>query len=371
MIKNDFTFKVDSAKISIPLSKCNIHYTQLQEAYQLLKSNLVTGELTMVKEYSGDPFVLNTDFGTYYKVWIENQIVKKGLCEPFVSVLINSKHLGKDYFKGITTDTFKQLYENVMSQKVFSCSFADFKEARYIDTDIAFDFKCTTSVEFPILKKNILSSCLDTKDWATTDKNNNSGIWTPKTPINIKPRDFATPSKPYLKFYSKEIDFKYRSTEFATKFDLFNEAKDLVRFEATIKNSKHKKLLKIDNVKTIWQLLNADLNKIASDIFKRYFEKRKFVKSKNETPMDKALIDIINLAIEKGATKEEIIRAFDRSDVSKRSNYNLMQKYHQLYSENKIKKEVFEANEISKSVFNILGVSEQLKINLTLDEDKG
>ena len=59
---------------------------------------------------------------------------------------------------------------------------------------------------------------------------------------------------------------------------------------------------------------------------------------KNETPMDKALIDIINFCIENGVTEEEVIKLFDRSDVSKRSNYNLRKKYNEIYPKLNFKK---------------------------------
>lgn len=360
---NNYNLKVDSAKISISLEYCEILNTDLLDAFQLDRTNLVTGEVETVKQYKGEPFILNTDYGTYYKIWIEPQLAGKGVSKLYLSVLINSKHLGEHYFKGITKDTVSLLYQNIMEQNVFKCSLEDFLDARFIDTDIAFDFKCTAE-HFEILKQNIKNSTLYPGLWASTHKSKNSGIWTPKTPSNIKPRDFATPSKPYVKFYSKEIDFKYRSNIFANHFGLVKQAENIVRFECTIKNSRHKELLKIQHIKNLKQLLNSDLNKIASDIFKRYFEKRKFVKSKSETPMDKVIIDLVNMAIKKGATKNDIYKIFDRADISRKSNHNLVSKYHKLYSENKIKKDLLEANETSKNVFEFLGVSEQLKIKL-------
>jgi hypothetical protein len=360
---NTYEIKVDSAKISIPLENCEILHKELQDQFILYKTNLETGEIDLVKEYTGDTFIKQTEYGTYYKIWIEHQATKIGNSDKFLSILINSKHLGKDYFKGITNETLPKLYENIMSQNIFKCTFDAFKNSRYQDTDVAFDFKCTDE-HFQILKQNIKHSTLYPELWTHTSKKNNSGIWTPATPSNIKPRDYATPSKPYIKFYSKEIDFIYKSIDFANYFNLHNEAKDIVRFEATIKNSKHKKLLKISHLKTFNELLNSDLKKIISDIFKRYFEKRKFVKQTEHTPMDKLLIDLTNLAISKGATKNEIYKAFDRTDVSRMSNHNLVSKYHKLYSKNLIKKDVLEANETSKNIFEFLGVSEQLKIDL-------
>lgn len=359
-----YNLKVDSCKLSIPLHKCYDVSPELVAYYKTMLVDIDTGEIRdkETKE-KREPFILNTDFGTYYKIWIEPQATKKGQSDFFLSVLVNSKHLGEHYFKGITKETLKDIYNVIMSLNMFKCSYDDFSDARYQDTDIAFDFN-TTKEHFEILKENIKRSTLYPELWASTSTEKNSGIWAPKTPKNIKPRDFATPTKPYVKFYSKEIDFKTKSALFATHYNLVSLATNVVRFEATIKNAEHKKLLKITSLKTISDLLNADLHSITKDIFRRYFEKRKFVKSKEDTPMDKVLIDLINTAIEQGANKETIFKIFDRSDVSRKSNYNLVKKYHSLYAEEKINTERLEANELSSNIFEFLGIDNQTKLPL-------
>lgn len=364
----EFNPKIDSAKLSIPLHLCHLTNLglQLKDKFLKEKTNLSTGETFSSETYNGEPFIINTDFGTYYKFWIEPQIIAKGQSDNFISVLVNSKHLGQDYFKGVTNDTVKELHKNIMDQNVFKCSFDDFLKARYQDTDICFDFNCDLE-QFKNLKDNILNSTLYADKWQRTDTQTNNGIWAPSAPkgsTKIKPRDLATPKHPYIKFYSKEIDFKTKSNLFAEHFNLIEQSKNIIRFECTIKNSRHKKLLKIDSLKTFGELLNSDLRAIQSDMFKRYFEKRKYIKGKEFTPMDKLLIDLIDIAIEKGADKNEIFRAFDRTDVSKKSNYNLVKKYHQLYSKDLINKKRMESNEISKEVFEFLGVSNQLKLDL-------
>lgn len=362
-----YKMKVDSCKLSIPLHECSEISKELVTYYKRILVDLSTGELIdkETKEQR-EPYTLNTDYGTYFKLWIEPQIISKGVSADFISVLVNSKHLGNDYFKGITKETFSTIYDVIMSLNVFKCSLDSFKNARYQDTDLAFDFE-TNKEHFEILKENIKRSTLYPDNWAITSKNNNSGIWAPKTPSNIKPRDYATPSKPYVKFYDKQIDFETKSNVFAKHFNLIEQSKNIVRFECTIKNAQHKKLLKITNLKTIADLLNSDLQTIAKDMFRRYFEKRKFVKSKEDTPMDKVLIDLINIAISQGADKETIFKAFDRVDVSRKSNYNLVQKYHSLYAEDKINIERLEANELSKNIFDFLGVETQTKLDLDLE----
>jgi len=357
-----YSVKVDSCKLSIPLNKCSDVSSQLTDFFKIQQINITTGELKETDVEKRLPFVLNTEYGTYYKIWLESQISSNG-SELFLSLLINSKHLGVDYFKGITKDTIEQLYNHIISLNLFYCTFETFVGSRYVDTDLAFDFECSKE-HFEILKENIKQSTLLPDYWAITSSSSNSGIWAPKTNTKVKPRDFATPTKPYIKFYSKQIDFETKSNIFAKHFNLISQSTELVRFEATIQNAKHKKLLKIDNLKTFEQLLNSDLKVIISDMFKRYFEKRKFVKSKNELPMDKVLIDLIEVAIENGADKETIFKIFDRVDVSKKSNYNLVKKYHKLYSEKMINIERLEANEVSKNVFEFLGINTQTKLNL-------
>lgn len=360
-----YQIKIDSCKLSIPIVKCSSISQELTDFFITQKINTETGEVhhSIKEEIKRIPYQKNTDFGTYYKIWIESQAKTIGTTEEYLSILVNSKHLGKDYFKGITKDTVKQIYDNLMELDFFTCSFDDFLSARYQDTDIAFDFNCVPE-HFEVLKENIVRSTLFPDLWARTSKQDNSGTWAPKTPANIKPRDFATPSKPYVKFYSKQIDFETKSNVFAKHFNLISQSINIVRFEATIKNAKHKKLLKIENLKTFKDLLNSDLHIILKDIFKRYFEKRKFVKSKEDTPMDKVLIDLIDLAILKGADKDAIFKVFDRVDVSRKSNYNLVQKYHTLYAGNKINKERLESNELTKNIFDFLGVETQTKLEI-------
>lgn len=362
-----YKLKIDSTKLSIPLVDCSEVSNELLSYYKTLLVDVSSGEIIdkETKE-KREPFILRTDFGTYYKIWVEHQISSKGVTNEFISILINSKHLGVDYFEGITKSTLRKIYDVIMNLNVFKCTYEAFSNARYQDTDIAFDFK-TTKEHFEILKENIKRSTLYPELWNSISTNTNSGIWSPRTPSNIKPRDFATPTKPYIKFYDKQIDFEGRSNLFASHFNLIEQAKNVVRFEATIKNAAHKKILKITDLKTISQLLNSDLQTISKDMFKRYFEKRKFVKSKNETPMDKVVIDLINIAIEQGADKQTIFNAFDRIDVSRKSNYNLVQKYHALYSEEKINTERLEANQLSSDIFTFLGVNSQIKLDLSLE----
>jgi hypothetical protein len=359
--------KVDSCKLSIPLSKCKILNKDLQDYFIDVRINTDTGEQTELKNHSGIPFIKTcADDDTYIRIWIEpqinyNAVTKQRSSEDYITLLVNSKHLQGDYFKGITKDTIKILHSYMMSLEVFKCSYSSFCNARYSDIDIAFDFKCNED-NFSILKQNITKSAINETYFHTLTQKDNSGIW---TPTKRKPREQATPLKPYVKFYSKQIDFETKSNKFASKYFKPSDYENLVRFECTIKNTLHKKRLNINQYSTFISFLNSDLQATASIIFNEYFKKAKFVKLGKFTPMDRLVIDLINECIDKGTTKTKIFQMFNRYDVDKNSRKRLIEKYHTIYSSDEINKKKLEANQITEDVFSFLGVDlTQIKLDL-------
>jgi len=361
-----YKFKVDSCRLSIPLNQSEILNKDLQDHFTDFRVNEDTGEQTEITKHSGIPFKQTFEDGTSVKIWIEPQMsydkeTQKRYSEDYVTLLVNSKHLRKRYFDGISKDTLKPLYEYMMSLKAFKCSYNAFKNSRYSDIDICFDFKCNED-NFAILKENILRSALNPIHFHTSNKEDHSGIW---TPTKKDPRKQATPTKPFLKFYSKEKDFQYNSTKFAQKYFKHSQFKDLVRYECTIKNTQHKRRLGVDKLPTFWSFLNSDLQFLGKTIFSEYFKKAKFVKSNtNIKPMDLIVIDMINDLIDRGATKTQIQNYFNRYDVSPKARQRLLKKYNELYSQELIKKKKLEANQVSRNVFEFLGVDlNQTKID--------
>ena len=350
-------FKVDSCKLSIPLSQCKLIDQSLLDHFEDVRLNTDTGEVEKLKEYVGKPYQLSFNDGTSVKVWIEKQVnydtlTKEKRNEDYITFLANSKHLGKLYFNGITVDTLEPLYNYIMSLEVFKCDFHSFQSARYSDVDICYDFKCTKD-EFLILKDNVMKSAIEPLYFNTEDKKNNSGIW---APTRKKPREQATPGKPFVKFYSKEADLTYHSYKFARTHLKPADYKDLVRFECTIKNAQHKRKLSLDKKPTFIQFLKTDLRLIASSIYLEYFKKLKTNRISSMTPTDKAFIDLINLSIENGASKSDIHKIFNRYDISPKARQRLLERYQKLYSTDKINKDKLQANEVTRNVFELLGV---------------
>ena len=366
MKQEDFIYKpkIDSGKLSIPLSQVEVKLDSIKDMLLVTYTSTESGEVLEELEQRGKPYqVDNKEDGTYIRVWIEPQINYrdgKAVSEMYLSVLINSKHLGKDYFKGITKETLKCLYERIMSWNLFYCEFKDFQTARFNDVDICFDFQCSPE-HFTILKKNIKMSVKDESKFHSKSSKSNTGLY---APTFRDPRKQATPSNPYIKFYDKDLDLKVRSQKFGKKYLNDIDTSNLFRYECTIQSKKHLKRLGLVEVRTFWELLECDLHIICSQMFREYFHKPKIIKEGNIRPMDKVIIDFINICIEQGVPRYEIFKVFDRDDVSRQSKSDLIKKYHTIMKRDEIKKEELQSNELTKNLFKYLGVDvEQLKID--------
>jgi len=318
-----------------------------------------------LKTMLGDPYVIdNTSVdGTYVKIWIENQIThikvpgekSSQVGEQYITLLLNSKHLHKNYFKGITKDTIREIYEYIMSLEVFKCDYKTFVSGRWSDLDICFDFE-GTDIEFDVLKKNILNSVKKREYWFERKLKNNNGLW---SPTEREPRKNSTPTKPYVKFYSKDLDFRTKSKLFAQTYLKEEDYENVLRYEVTIKNSEHKRRLGLDEYKSLGDLLNrSDLRVLCGVMFREYVEKPKRLVDTSESPTDKVLIDLINECLSKGVEITVIYDFFDRYDVIDRTRRNLIKKYHELMDNEKIKQEKIKGNDLTSFVYHYLGLDE-------------
>ena len=351
--------KVDSFKLSIPLKDCTIISSQLTKIVTTIKYIEDTAEVVTETKKQGEPIVINTEDGTSFKVYLDNQMNYsngKKFPEPYLTVLVNSKLLKRDYFKAITKDTFKDLYGYVMSTNTFSCSFEVFKTARYTDLDICFDFKSTKD-QFTNLRESLKKSFLNPSLLASVNRIDNSGFWTPTVK---SPRQQATPSKPFIKFYSKELDMKHNSTSFALAYLKESDYKDLYRFECTISNSKHKQRLGLDKVKTIWQLLHQDLQSICRDMIKEYIEKTIIAKKTTMKPSKEIHLNLIQALVEHKAPLDKIRACFtlDPSIHNRPTRKAYKELYYELISDDKISLENIELSSDTNTVFSFLGLND-------------
>lgn len=349
--------KIDSCRLSIPLKECTIKNDQLTNVITTIKYIESTGEHINTTTKVSEPIVIDTEQGTYFKVYLDSQlnyINGQRITEPYLTILVNSKLLQKKYFTAITKVTFKDLYNYVMSTDTFTCSYESFQNARYNDTDICFDFT-STKEEFNQLHKSLKNSFINPNLLHSVSKVDNYGIWTPSAK---QPRQQATPSKPFFKFYSKQLDMEFNSTSFAQAYLQPSEYNNVYRFECTIGNSKHKQRLGISSIKTIWELLNTDLKSITQSMVKEYIDKPRIVKSKAMTPNKEVYLNLMSLAIKYKAPLEDIRATFELDTTT--HNRVTINKYKELYYEllkhDDIDLETIQNNQSTVSIFEYLGI---------------
>ena len=351
-----YTPKIDSTLLSIPLDKCTIIDSNLVDIVTTLKVNNTTGEAISSNEKKGEPYTKRYN-GISFKIWVKYQfdyVNGKKVAMPYLNFLANSKQLEGRYFEGITKNTYKDYYNVIMALNVFKCAYKDFQGARYSDTDVSFDFRATDK-EFDVLKTNIKKSVLDIRLIHTTNSKKNSGIW---TPTQREPRKQGTPSKPYIKFYSKELDFRHNSKEFADNYFTLDDYKNIIRFEATVINAKHKTRLGIQSGKTFYEFLEFDLQLLCRNMFNEYLTKPKLVKATGLRPLEMIIVKAINKIIEQGGNKNDIYDIFDLSNYTndRKVKSRMFDRYNKIINNAHINREKLEANTVTRNVFEFLGI---------------
>lgn len=78
---------------------------------------------------------------TFYRHLSGGPFTRRGsITQPVISITINSKLLGQDYFSGITASNVKQVYDSLMSQKIIYCSLETFSNSYVRDVDVKQDY---------------------------------------------------------------------------------------------------------------------------------------------------------------------------------------------------------------------------------------
>ena len=255
---------IDSLKIRIPIEQVKIINEILGDEYYVFSKT--TGE-----EITDESFKKNAYFHelngckTYYK--IEKQNLQKGAISTYLTILLTSKILAKDYFKGLQKSTALQVYDKLMDQKVISISFETFMFSECTDTDIKIDLVPSVPV-MQIVKE--LFKLAKPKKLAIEG----CSIYTKKDNLGIQ---FALRKTsryincPYLKFYEKIRELKYHSEEFyKNNFIGLDLPKEILRIETTIKNKNHFNHFKQSST-TLCSILD-NLQNIGTLAFKKAFE---------------------------------------------------------------------------------------------------
>lgn len=302
------TVKIDSLKLRIPRHK--VSYVDETFASEYQKIFIETG---VIEDHVNlDKHKVNVTFGISSRIAVFHSL-QGGMAEEQIVIQCNAKQLKEKYFEGITKNTVKELYEYIISLHIIYVDFDTFLDAYVSDIDICWD-----TIVPP---KNMIEA--NQEIFSNIKPSHYKFVGKPfrkQTNIGIQfnTREKATPSKPYCKIYHKTIELMYNSFEFAEKFLKGQDYQDIGRIEYCIKNSKHKKHLKL-NFQTMRELLEIDNKKLEDILFSgviSYVETKNIMKEyKDLSPTDRLILYFINKNIEKGADKTALYQALNQFEI--------------------------------------------------------
>lgn len=237
---------------------------------------------------------------SYYASYVENVRVSKERYVDCIMLLINSKQLGSDYFKGITIETIKGVYDDIKSLGIVKCGYSTFLNSAITDIDVKKDHYLELD-EYKELCKTlaIMTKPSSNRDKGCTtfkDKTNYGIAWSKRETTKYL-------SQPYLKIYHKGIELLHHSVKFYDEYLKFKEVKNVMRIETTIKNKKHLTALNLDfnkySLDEFLRLSNEQLNEIIGKAVNSHLAPRSKVrtfKSKRDlSPSHQTILNSISI----------------------------------------------------------------------------
>jgi len=334
------TYRIDSTKIRIPLEDCEVLNEGLFSHYVLV--NELTGEVSNT-DFKRNCWIGQTN-GIKCRIAVES--IKTSLATrgghptlgKYVTMVITSKMLGKDYFKGISKETLPIVYDYVMSLGVIHCSYDTFQLALTTDTDICKDFKASFNEMRDLFNLMELQSVPYSKRGvgvrAYTKGENENGIeWNDRNTTSLK--------HPFVKLYSKHLDLygqgiRQDRKDFANNYINESDCKDVYRVEVTVKNKKAFRAYEVTDTRlcSIVDLSQEKMSQIVSNSLKKNTVRPTKTKTKSEksdmTPQEKFIYN--NLSIILHSTPYSIAIQMMTEDLPPSSRVQYTKKVDAIYT---------------------------------------
>lgn len=258
---NGNEISIDSLKVRIPLSKCDILMPELTQKYVLIGDEFGDIDESYTKKYSYR--VEAPHYSTKY--FIQTQGNERREQEQYIVIHLTAKILESRYFEGITEGNIRLVYDSLIKHKVVLFTYQDFLESSGgTDIDFKYDFSYMEGQKgepIPLFKEFTMQL------WSITQSKykeiakrfpikKEAGITSQG--IQWNNRTSATERKPFVKFYNKQLHIQKDDgmKGFAEAY-LTKEQAEAVKFrvEVTVKNKKAIKWHKIKG-NTLKELLS-------------------------------------------------------------------------------------------------------------------
>ena len=300
--------KIDSFKLRIP--RVNVNFVDSKFSAEYQKVYTQTGEVD--EHVNLDRHKVDVSKGVTTRIGVVHSMDANGGGE-YVVFQINAKQLGARYFEGINRRNLPLIYKYIMSFKVVHCNYNVFLDGLISDIDLCFDFTITREAMQETNQKiyeKVLPYCYKYVSKAFRKKTN--------TGLQFNDRSKSTPSKPYCKIYHKTTELESKSEEFAKHFLKAIDYSNIGRFEYTIKNSHHKRHIKL-NYQTLDDFLRIQHKRLEQFFFngiKSYTMVTEIIREyKDLSPTDRLLLEFMNRLIARGSDKQNLYTALNIFDI--------------------------------------------------------
>lgn len=308
---------IDSLKIRIPLKDVVIVDDTMRDI--VAKVSTSTGEVLEERENkktSRDENGIKTEFSIEQRA-TRFQAVK------YLVVLVNAKQLKEKYFEGITVLNARYLYKYLIELNAVIFTFETFLDAECTDIDFRKDFRATEEQ-----MKNALQH-LHQHAQPSADYDKGSKLFWQKENKGLqfnKRNTTKVHTAPFVKIYSKTLDFQHKSNVFALSF--FPEIpQDLWRLEFTVKNKKHLQMNGHGNtLRELLALNPEEIEQMSTKTLKAVLNRS----TRPDSPLDpdlipprdiyevNALIMLLDSGHQWHVIKEKLLGSLTRSNRSKR-----------------------------------------------------
>ena len=255
-------YSIDSLKIRIPYKAVNILNDELLGHWVDAKINKETGELIYVDDSKPEcektfkRLSYNIEHNGIKTKYLVEKLSNGKTVDLFVCILLNSKLLKEDYFKGISPETIDKIYNELMAHNVVSFN-RELLEFSFIsDVDIKLDFlHCDPAHLLKHLKSCTKSSNKFGFGARVENKKDMQGIvWGDRKKANF--------SCPFVKIYNKNIEAAYNSSEFFTTYNPISplQSELITDLVPVSKGNTHKLITKKSKY-----LSNDELNSISQE----------------------------------------------------------------------------------------------------------
>lgn len=220
-----------------------------------------------------------------------------------ITITITAKILKEKYFEGITKENIKIVHNTIMELGEFKCTLKEFIKGKVYDIDICQNIYKEKETKFMDIIKPIKKI---TKEGLKVDLRNKEG----HEALYFNNREKATANKPFGKIYNKEMELEKNSKEFQERYIKEWETKNLIRYEATIKNYEMKRNLEnkkiMRQVKTLEELLEAPQKELKGFLkwsIEQYLKDNVKIEQKeeeDETLTEQQIKGLLKIIIEEG-----------------------------------------------------------------------